>query len=156
MCIDVTQYRQAIGLYNRVKMVKCCQSISFVILPMLILSTLLITMLLFMSGLELNPGPVANDFKLKYLTACHVNIRGLSQSKLNAIKTSLCNAYDVITLSETFLSTKTHNTELSLPGFQEIIRRDRTRFGGGVAVYIRNGLSFKRLIHLECDNLEQI
>ena len=107
---------------------------------MLILFTLLITMLLFMSGLELNPRYVAKDIKLKYLTACHVNIRGLNQSKVNVIKTSLCNAYDVITLFETFLSSKTLNTELSLAVFQEIIRSDQHRFGGSVAVYIRNGL----------------
>ena len=153
MGIDLSQYRQAIGLYNRVKFVKCQQGISLIILPMIVLSLLLLTLLLFMSGLELNPGP---NTKLKNLNICHVNIRGLNQSKLNAIRTSLCQVYDIITLSETFLNQNIANTELVLTGYQEIIRRDRPTLGGGVAVYVKEGLAVKRLLDSESRNLEHI
>ena len=128
MGVDICQYRQAIGLFNQVKFVKCQHNVTFVILPMIILSSLLITLLLFIAGLELNPGP---NVKIKTLKVCHLNIRGLNQSKLNAIQTSLCQVYDVITISETFLNNNTVNSDLALTGFQEIIRRDQPTLGGG-------------------------
>ena len=64
--------------------------------------------------------------------------------------------YDVITISETFLNNNTVNSDLALTGFQEIIRRDRPTFGGGIAVYIREGLAFKRLAESDSKLLEQI
>ena len=153
MGIEVCQYRQAIGLFNRTKFVCCQQNVAFIILPMIVLSTLLITLLLLIFGLELNPGP---DLKVKNLKICHVNIRGLNQSKLNAIRTSLCQVYDIITLAETFLNQNIVNSDLTLIGYQEIIRRDRPTFGGGVAVYVKEGLAVKRLVESESNNLEQI
>ena len=69
-------------------------TISFV----LFVSSLLISL----SGdVHVNPGPV----KVKSISMCHTNIRGLSSIKLSAIKTSLCNKYDIITLSDFSLST---------------------------------------------------
>lgn len=153
MGVSTEHYRQAIGLFNRVKYVRTSHNVTFITHSMLLLSLLLISLLLFISGVEPNPGP--NPFcKLKHLRVCHVNIRGL-KDKINDIKTSLCN-YDIITLSETWLSSTTSNTDLALPGFQEIIRRDRPTFAGGVAVYVREGIAFKRLCDLECQNIEHI
>ena len=106
----------------------------------------MICILLTRAGIEQNPGPVVP--KIQHLKICHVNIRGLNSSKLRAIQTGLCNIYDVITLSETFLTNSIPSSELSLPGFNEILRRDRPTFGGGVAVYVKESLSFKRLADL--------
>jgi len=59
-------------------------------------------MLILLSGdVEQNPGP--NCIKTKSLSICHSNVRSLTRSKLLAIKSSLCDIYDVITLSETYL-----------------------------------------------------
>jgi len=92
----------------------------------------------------------------KKLTVCHVNIRGLNESKLASIEASLCGAYDVITISETFLSDNRNTEDLSLPGYYDIIRKDRPTFGGGVAVYIKNNISFSRKVEYEAEGLESI
>ena len=155
MGVSLCQYRQAIGLFNRVKVVKSYYCVNFLLLPTLLLSALLICLLLVIGGVETNPGP--NQFvKLKHLKVCHINIRGGLLDKIIDLKTSLCQGYDVITVSETFLTGKVLNSDLKLPGYQEIIRRDRPTHGGGLAVYIRNGLSYKRVAEYESNSFEQI
>jgi hypothetical protein len=108
-----------------------------------------------MSGdVHVNPGPVLS--KSRSLSICHVNIRSLSRSKLLAIKTSLCDIYDVITLSETYLHQGISNDVFSIPDFHDIIRKDRDGHGGGVAIYIRNNVAYKRLHEFEVAGLEAI
>ena len=46
-----------------------------------------------------------------------------------------------MTLSETHLCTIIDDSEIRIPGYT-LIRRDRNRSGGGVAMYIRNNLIF--------------
>jgi len=101
-----------------------------------------------------NPGP--ETLRSKSLSICHVNIRSLSRSKLLAIKTSLCNLYDVITVSETFLHQGVSDDVFSIQGFHNIIRKDRDGHGGGVAIYIRNNIPFKRVHEFEVPDLEAI
>ena len=50
---------------------------------------------------------------------------------------------DIMTLSETHLCSDTDDSELCIPGYT-ILRRDRNKFGGGVANFIRNGIEFSR------------
>ena len=103
-----------------------------------------IGLLLIMCGdIELNPGP-----KMKFLNFCHVNIRSLSRSKLLALQTHLANFYDVITLSETHLHPGLPKDVFNLKGFHEIIRKDRPGLGGGVAVYVKENIAFKRIFEL--------
>ena len=54
-----------------------------------------------------------------------------------------CNhSVDILGFSETWLSSSKRSSDFLIPGFQPSIRRDRTTsLGGGVAAYIRNGLS---------------
>ena len=99
-----------------------------------------------------NPGPNKSyaDF-----TICHANIRSLSEDKLRRIKTSLANEFDIIALSETFLSSTTPDSKLELPGFNSIIRRDRTTgAGGGVAFYASRCLVTKRREDIENQHVE--
>lgn len=103
--------------------------------------------------IELHPGPVA---KTKSLSVCHVNIRSLSRSKLLAIQSSLCNTYDIITLSETHLHAGVCNDVFQLKGFQDIVRRDRDGAGGGVAIYVRENIAYKRLYEFEHPGIEAI
>jgi len=95
------------------------------------------------------------DSKLKNLSACHVNIRGLNEHKVSAIKANLCDNHDIITISETFLSNNSRD-DLCIQGYHDIIRKDRTTFGGGVAVYVKSNLSFVRKHEYECDDIECI
>ena len=112
-----------------------------------------IFLLLLISGtLELNPGPM-NSIKLKNLSACHINIRSLSASKVGAIKTDLSDNFDIISISETFLN-ENSSVNLKIEGFHEIIRRDRPTFGGGIAIYIRENIVFKRKIQYDDRHLE--
>ena len=43
--------------------------------------------------------------------------------------------FDIITLNETRLDSSVLNGEIEIPGY-DIVRRDRDRSGGGVAMYI--------------------
>jgi hypothetical protein len=102
----------------------------------------------------MNPGPDHN-LKLKCLSICHANIRGISDAKINAIKTSLCKKFEIITLSETFLSPQSAS-DLCLPGYHSILRRDRPTFGGGVAMFIKENIAYKRKCDYECNSLENM
>ena len=116
MGVSITDYRQSIGLYNNAKFITCHCYITCIILPVCMLLLLIITMLLLKSGsLELNPGPVKTTM-LKSLKVCHLNIRGLNESKLRSVKTSLSKSFDIITISETFLRKTVLNCDLQLLG----------------------------------------
>ena len=145
-------YRLAIGLFNRVKI---CYSGCIVQIRLMSLFLFLLCLTLFLlllcGDVESNPGPV----KLTKLSLCHVNIRGLNKLKLNAIKTTLSRVYDIITISETFLSPNS-SVNLDMEDYHPIVRRDRDTFGGGVAVYIREDIVYKRKLNLESKDLESI
>ena len=95
-------------------------------------------------------------FKSKLLSLCHINIRSLSRVKLLAIKTSLIEDYDIITLSETFLHQGIGSDLFSINGFHDILRKDRDGHGGGVAIYIKDNIAYKRLYDYEVDGIEAI
>ncbi len=98
-------------------------------------------MLLLSGDIELNPGP-------NFLNICHINIRSLSPTKLLAIRQEISDHYNIISLSETFLTSES-SQNLSIPGFLPIFRLDRVTHGGGVACYISNNLVVKRRDDLE-------
>ena len=153
MGISLTQYRASIGLFNRVHFTVTVTSVSFPFTILYIIIALLLLLLLYKCGdIELNPGPT-NVLKLKSLNACHVNIRSLSSSKLRAIRTIFAELYDIITISETHLGPDS-KTNLSLPGYCDILRRDRQAGGGGLAIYVKENIVFKRLYDVECNNIE--
>ena len=152
MDICINQYRQAIGLFQRCKlsMHNCCIGISGVSTT---LCFLLICILIILCGdVEQNPGPSS---KLRNLSICHANIRGLNDTKMLAIKTSLCSKFDIITLSETFLS-QNSLADLTLPGYHNVLRRDRPTFGGGLAIFIRDCIVYKRKANLDSQLIENM
>lgn len=108
-------------------------------------------MLLASGDIELNPGPGCTALKV-----CHVNIRSLSRSKLRAIQCDLVHLFDIITLSETHLHSGIPNDVFQLNGYHDIIRRDRGELGGGVAIYIKDSLKYKRMVEFERPDLEAI
>ena len=61
---------------------------------------------------------------------------------------ALCstNMPDVVCLVETWLCSDILDTEISIPNYS-IVRLDRNRHGGGVAMYIRNSLSYNVVLY---------
>ena len=49
----------------------------------------------------------------------------------------------IMALNGTKLDDTTGSAELSISNCHKIIRKDRTRYGGGVALYIHNSISYK-------------
>ena len=49
----------------------------------------------------------------------------------------------IMALNETKLDDTIGSAELSISNYHEIIRKDRTRYGGGVVLYIHNSISYK-------------
>lgn len=95
--------------------------------------------------------------KRKFLRVCHANVRSITaQSRLLDLEILTANkAIDVLCLTETWLTNKKHSNTISLPGFQIPFRKDRLgSAGGGVAVYVRNGLSASLILPPPSTNVE--
>ena len=152
MGINLSQYRASIGLFNRCKFTCACYNVGIYMFNIICLSIIL-QLLLICGDIEINPGPTQLK-KLKSLNVCHDNIRSLNAGKIRAIATSLCNVYDIITLSETFLRDDS-NINLNLQGYHAILlHRDRPTAGGGLAIYIKENIPFKRVYDIESKHIE--
>lgn len=119
--------------------------------------SLLLVLILLCGDVETHPGPSSlsrDQFQTflsgKGIKIVHQNIRGL-----------LCNfdmlqeliishpKIDIITLSETHLTKSNLDARCELDGYT-FVRRDRDQGkGGGVALYVKNGIIFKRRSNLE-------
>ena len=87
-------------------------------------------------------------YKVKGLSVSHMNVQSLIPC-LDEIKIWLKeNPYDVFTLSETWLDSTIHDSELKIPGYV-IERTDRNRHGGGVAIYIKDDINYIRRCDIE-------
>ena len=60
----------------------------------------------------------------------------------------------VLSLNETWLDDSFLDSELCLPGYQ-LLRRDRYRYGGGIAVYIADNLNPER-VDISVDDIEAL
>ena len=67
------------------------------------------------------------------------------------------NNFDIISLSEFWLSHSDRNSSIYLPNFHEPVRLDRLNDPhGGVAIYVKNYLYCKPRPHLYVNNLEAV
>ena len=57
----------------------------------------------------------------------------------------------IICLNENKINDEISDELLRTDGFQNIIRKDGTGYGGGVAVYVKNGIKFSEQSHLDSD-----
>ncbi|KAK6174541.1 hypothetical protein SNE40_017797 [Patella caerulea] len=105
------------------------------------------SLLLLLSGdIHPNPGPS----KLKII---HLNIRSL-QNKLDLLSTDFPDV-DVITLSETWINDSIKTDILRLSNFHEPVLVNRSDGqGGGVGIYVRENLYYKRRKDLDVNGLE--
>ena len=94
------------------------------------------------------------DFKSKGIKFGHINVNSLS-SKIDEFRHMCTNIFDVIGINETKCDETVNDSEIVLPGY-DLLRCDRSRNGGGVALYIKNGLDFKRRDDLCDQNVECI
>ena len=94
----------------------------------------------------------------KGLTLCSHNINHIS-NKLDELRYILeCEKpdIDVYGICETFLTIDVHDDTLNIQGYR-LVRRDRNYgAGGGIILYIKDGLNFKRREDLESQNDNQI
>lgn len=121
----------------------------------------LVLLILLLSGdIHPNPGPNNESRDYKNITICHANIRSLrSNDKLTHIRCDLAEKYDIITLSETWLSANDKSENFLIQGFQGPIRRDRSfgRLGyGGVLLWVRNNLVCKHRCEFDSPFIENL
>lgn len=184
MGISISAYRAAIGLFSncaKQRIVKCPKFFftnghpdfsvgvvkwsrylyrekvlkkniySKLFLRNVIAGSLVMQMLLVMSGdVHTNPGPAQ-------LTMCHANVRSLrSRDKLLNVKCDLAGKFDIITVSETWLSNKDDSDNFLLSGYQKPFRRDRSSGEGygGVLAWVADHVPVKRRLDLEIHDIE--
>ena len=155
MGITIAQYQSSIGMFNHVKIKLVIINIPLCYIGTLTLQFLvslyIISKLICSGDVEVNPGPD----KIRLLRLCHINIRSLCKEKIRALKV-FSGQYDVITLSETHLDPLGVYDHLKLDGYHDILRRDRKKGGGGVAIFIRECIPFKRRQDFEANNVEAL
>ena len=86
----------------------------------------------------------------------HLNIQGLS-NKIDQVKlmlTSRNNSVHILGLSEIKLEDYHPDSVFLIDGYQKPMRKDRLEGGGGIIVYIKEGVVFKRRSDLELKELE--
>ena len=116
-----------------------------------------------------NPGPATNSDDLDTsslsssysnlinsgLSVVHLNVQSL-RPKLDIIEIEL-QSYDILIFSETWLSPDVSNDNLSITNFNPPFRCDRVgRPGGGVAIYVRDGITATERPDLSVNGVEAI
>ena len=85
----------------------------------------------------------------------HLNIRSLFKN-INELRMHLSNQkYDILSINETMLDSSISNNEINISGY-DVVRKDRNRNGGAVALYIRNVIDYKIRNDLMNEKLETI
>ena len=130
---------------------------------------LVLILLLMISGdIHKNPGPTSeyesssfdtssiplssvNDNSIKIM---HLNIRSIRR-KIDFLE-SFTDDVDILCLTETHLDPSIKDCDISITNFQQIHRKDRNSFGGGVIVYSSINLNIKRRLDIESNEDEII
>ena len=112
-------------------------------------------MLMFLAGdIHPHPGPVS----FNNISMCHINARSLTkEGRIDDMYLELCNIheFDVIGVSETHLDQNVVDNDVELCNYT-ILRNDRNRRGGGVALYVHNSITVLRRADLEQSNIEML
>ena len=99
------------------------------------------------STMHLNPSDTitgSSTFKLsgKGLLIAHVNICSLRNKVPDLCMIMKTNGIHIMAISEIHLDSSFEDVELAVDGYT-LFRKDRTRYGGGVAVYVQNHIPVK-------------
>ena len=91
----------------------------------------------------------------RYLSVVHYNVQSIIH-KIDVLGSELLN-FDILTFSETWLNNSVNDSEVIIDSFSHPERKDRASDNhGGVLVYVKEGLPYKRRIDLEINKLECI
>ena len=93
--------------------------------------------------------------KSKGLTMAHLNVRSLIPKIEQVAYILQTTQVDILSLNETWLDGTISNADLHIDGY-EIIRADRNRAGGGVALYISNDINYHLRDDLFINGLEAL
>ena len=97
-----------------------------------------------------NPGPFDNEISI-----FHLNIRSI-RHKLDYVE-ALALGSSIVCITESHLDDTVLSRDIQIQGYHDnILRKDRNCFGGGVLVYISETLKLKRRDDLEFENSEMI
>ena len=125
------------------------------LLYIFIMTIMLIFMLMFLAGdIHPHPGPVS----FNNISMCHINARSLTkEGRIDDMYLELCNihGFDVIGVSETHLDHNVLDNDVELCNYT-ILRNDRNRRGGGVALYVHNSITVLRRADLEQSDIEML
>ena len=142
----------ALSMRNKTnKNVSSCPAHDHIILSTVTLFSSFHQLVVLLSGdIEVNPGPPDNNLCIAHVNACSL------RNKL-ALFEAECNKFDIITISETWLSDHDDSSQLLLPNFCPPVRLDRPGDAhGGVAIYIRDSLYCKARPDLTLPGLEAV
>jgi hypothetical protein len=116
------------------------------------------TLILLCGDIHLNPGP--NTKSITNLKLCHCNIRSIATdlSKLDHIRSSFVPEFNLICLTETWLSDRNPTTNYILNGYQIPFRRDRMDNSGygGIMVWAADHINIRRRSDLEINEIEAL
>ena len=115
-------------------------------------STLFLFLIRACGDIEVNPGPEQAD---KGFSIYQQNLRGLWNNK--EVLEHIINQKNIkiFAITETLLLSSTPNSFLQIRGYTSE-RKDRTKAGGGIAGYIKEGITYLPQSDLECDEIEAI
>ena len=121
-----------------------------------------LTLLLLLCGdIERCSGPpsITAFSKQRGIKLVHQNICGLPNkiSQLETFVSDTMSKIDIISLSETHINGPTDNDELyKLPGYTFIKNNRKIGLGGGVGIFLKNGLNYKLRDDLQNTHIESI
>ena len=84
-----------------------------------------------------------------------LKIRGLL-SKIVELKLILdeCN-FDIMGVCETFIDSNVADNEISIDGYS-IVKKNRNRHGGGVLLYVQDGIDYSEITELASEQVESV
>ena len=168
--IAVTQAMNMLRLgcqgQNKVKQTRVHSNFKFYFGRRLIPYVAIAAMTIYLSGdVESNPGPASINMtpntqqshsflKSRGLKSAHINIRSIL-GKMDTLKISLNeNPFDVLTISETWLTSNISDDEISIPGYS-LTRNNRIeKHGGGMLAFVKNTIPYKTRVDLLNKNIE--
>ena len=84
---------------------------------------------------------------MDHLSIVHLNIQSL-YPKLDILEVEM-QYYDIVVYTETWLTQNRKNEDIMIPNFDAPYRKDpEDRVGGGIAIYIKSGISMHKLTSL--------